>query len=311
MIKISVIICTHNGSKYLAKALESLKQQFLSKNQFEIIVVDNQSTDNTKSIVEDFQNTETNIRYIYENRLGLSTARNTGWQNANGKYVAFLDDDAIACPNWLEELTKTFENTLPTPSSIGGKILPIWEIKKPDWFPDQYLSSLTILDLGEEPKFIASPLIPFGANMSFKIETLETIGGFNPKFTYYGDDQYIFDKLREQGGTIYYQPKAIVHHLVSEVRLKPGYICKRKYLGGKAELKILFERKTKKRKKLQFLLLNIIGRPFQIMKFSSGYLYERSKGVSTKSMEKKILLYRSSGCLIQSWQLLFTRDWRS
>ena len=131
-IRISAIICTLNRAAYLEKAIQSLADQTLPEEQFEIIVVDNGSTDNTKTMVEGFKHLE-NLRYIYEPIMGLSQARNTGWQNAQGDYVAYLDDDAIACPEWLERIVQAFDTVEPRPGSVGGKVIPVWEAERPAW----------------------------------------------------------------------------------------------------------------------------------------------------------------------------------
>ncbi|MEE8471432.1 MAG: glycosyltransferase family A protein [Dehalococcoidia bacterium] len=96
-IRVSAIICTHNRSDYLRQAIQSLADQTLPTEQYEVIVVDNGSTDNTRAVVEGFDHIA-NLRYVYEPILGLSQARNTGWQNARGEYIAFMDDDAIGYP---------------------------------------------------------------------------------------------------------------------------------------------------------------------------------------------------------------------
>src|SRR5690349_21431211 len=126
-IRISAIIPTYNRADYLGNAIQSLIEQTLPIEQYEILVIDNCSTDRTRQIVcEDFAHVP-NLRYIYEPVLGLSQARNTGWQQARGDYVAYLDDDAIASSQWLEKILFTFRTVTPIPGCVGGKVEPIWE----------------------------------------------------------------------------------------------------------------------------------------------------------------------------------------
>ncbi|MBV5279757.1 MAG: glycosyltransferase family 2 protein, partial [Actinobacteria bacterium] len=113
-IDISAIICTHNGARHLAKAIESLIKQSMLEERYEIIIVDNCSSDSTKEVIDNFT-TVKNIRYVLESTLGLSFARNAGWHTARGKYVAYLDDDAVASSVWLENILGAFENTKPRP----------------------------------------------------------------------------------------------------------------------------------------------------------------------------------------------------
>jgi len=110
--RISAIIITHNRVEYLIKAIQSLLHQSLPKDQYEIIVVDNCSTDHTRETVEKLS-ANNKVRYVFEPELGSSKSRNTGLQHARGTYVAFLDDDVITCPDWLEKILHVFE---PTPS---------------------------------------------------------------------------------------------------------------------------------------------------------------------------------------------------
>ena len=108
-IKISAIICTFNREQYLHKAIQSLVEQTLEGELYEIIVVDNCSTDRTKQVVTEKFAHISNLRYLYELILGISQARNTGWQNARGEYIAYLDDNAIASPVPLEKIGVIFD----------------------------------------------------------------------------------------------------------------------------------------------------------------------------------------------------------
>src|SRR5690349_1483083 len=117
---ITVAICTYNRARYLPHAIESLVGQSLAASQFEILIVDNASTDPTHEVVKRYLPKLSNLRYLYEPRQGLSHARNTAWQSAEGKYVAYLDDDAQANPHWLIGILRHFEQSTPTPWSVGG-----------------------------------------------------------------------------------------------------------------------------------------------------------------------------------------------
>ena len=125
-VQISVVIPTHNRARYLSLTIQSLLDQGLPRSDFEIIVVDNRSTDSTKQVIDGFGGGDL-VRYVFEPALGASRARNTGWGHARGRYVAFLDDDVIASPAWLENILGAFETLQPTPGCVGGRVDPIWE----------------------------------------------------------------------------------------------------------------------------------------------------------------------------------------
>src|SRR5215813_5826726 len=98
----SVVICTYNRLDHLVNSVESALHQTIDAANYEVIVVDNCSTDGTAEAIQKLIGEHPNLRYLYETRLGLANARNSGWQAAQGTYVAFLDDDAKAENNWLE-----------------------------------------------------------------------------------------------------------------------------------------------------------------------------------------------------------------
>src|SRR3989344_2536998 len=107
---VTVVVCTYNRSDLLYKCLESLVRQTVSKNLYEVLVVDNNSKDNTQQAVKRFIKTYVHIRNIKTDVQGLSHARNIGWKHAKGEYIAYIDDDAIAEPDWIEQIIQ-FINT--------------------------------------------------------------------------------------------------------------------------------------------------------------------------------------------------------
>jgi glycosyltransferase involved in cell wall biosynthesis len=149
---VSVVICTNNRSAHLKKAIHSVLKQDISSSKYEIIVVDNASSDDTAEAVECFESEKT-IRYVYEKQLGLCNARNTGWQCARGRYVAYLDDDAIANPGWLSAIENAFIIE-PDAGVVGGRVEPIWKGNRPLWLSDDIAVSLTIIDWSESSRII-------------------------------------------------------------------------------------------------------------------------------------------------------------
>jgi glycosyltransferase involved in cell wall biosynthesis len=244
-VQISAIICTHNRAGYLSKALQSLVNQSLLKEQFEILVVDNKSTDTTQQVVcEEFAFVP-NLRYFYDPILGLSQARNTGWRNASGEYIAYLDDDAIACPQWLERILDAFSKAVPQPGGVGGKVEPIWEVPRPDWLPDPLLSYLTIVDWSEVPTTLDDWRYIAGANMAFPKFILDTIGGFPMNLGRQGnqllsnEEICMRDQIKSRGYTIYYHPEIVVKHHVPASRLTQDWFIRRLYWQGISEAYLL------------------------------------------------------------------------
>src|SRR5688572_20182007 len=122
--RISAVVCTYNRSDRMAAAVRSLLVQTLPSTDYEVLVVDNCSTDDTAAVVDRLRQGAPNLRYEHEPTLGLNPARNRGWQAARAPHVAYLDDDAIADPGWLAAILEVFETVRPTPAAVGGKIEP-------------------------------------------------------------------------------------------------------------------------------------------------------------------------------------------
>lgn len=241
MVKISAIIPTYNRSDLLPAAIESLLKQSLPISQFEIVVVDNASTDQTRTICESFRDNG-NFRYVFEGRQGLNTSRMTGVENSTGDHIAFIDDDAIASHEWLERILWAFENVSPSPGAVGGKIHPIWEAPKPDWFPDYKGPYLTILDYGNEGHFIEYPRILFGTNMAFKKELILRHDLFGRDLDRQkrkligGGDSWAFSVFAKQRIPVYYLPEASVDHLVPKERATKQWLYRRHYWQGRTEV---------------------------------------------------------------------------
>jgi glucosyl-dolichyl phosphate glucuronosyltransferase len=231
-MKISSIICTRNRASYLPRTIRSLAQQQISPNEYEIIVVDNGSTDATQSVVADLSREIANLRYVHEPGTGLSAARNRGLNEAGAPIVAFLDDDAIASPQWLYAILKTLNAVEPSAAGVGGPVEPWWEIPKPRWFPLSLLGC-HYRHYGDQPRWYNYPAEqPIGCNMAFRKEWCLQLGGFNPLLEKYNDDTEFLQRLAVAGGKIFYQPEVAVQHLVQKNRLSIGWQMRRYYREG-------------------------------------------------------------------------------
>ncbi|MEM9151136.1 MAG: glycosyltransferase family 2 protein, partial [Cyanobacteria bacterium P01_F01_bin.3] len=176
--RISAIICTHNREQYLGAAIDSLLEQTL--DNYEIIVVDNASTDGTAAIAK-ARLGDPKVHYIHEPTLGLSVARNCGAEAAKGEVVAYLDDDAEASEGWLAALIKVFEENERV-AIAGGKVTLIWPTNAhpPRWLSDDLASGLGLYDLGNELTYIQQPaLTPRGLNYAVRKSFLNEVGGFD------------------------------------------------------------------------------------------------------------------------------------
>jgi glucosyl-dolichyl phosphate glucuronosyltransferase len=227
-VEISALVATYNRAHYLRKALQSLIDQSLPQTRYEIIVVDNGSNDETRDVVAAFESAG-NVRYFYEPVTGVSRARNTGWRNAQGEYVAFLDDDGVASRDWLENLLAAFRECRPTPGMVGGRIEGIWEAPKPDWLSDKMLGTLGIINWGSERTVLQDRVwLPLG-NMATPASLLERTGGFREDLDRQGTklrgngEVYFGIQLKSLGFNLVYDPQVLMYHHVMAAKLTQAY----------------------------------------------------------------------------------------
>lgn len=242
-IDISVVICTYNRASLLSGLLESLCQQTLTPDQFEILIVDNASTDNTPQVVRDFQINYPNhqIRLVYEPRQGLGYARNAALSEAAGKFFAYLDDDARADLNWLALSCKRLYGSMPL-HCLGGPIRPFYTTEKPSWFMDQYESRTW----GDEERRLLPGESFSGSNMIWRKETLQSIGGFGEAVGVMGNNLSVgeetvaFRRLwqYEHDAVVIYDPNLIVFHWVPPFKMRVSYYLKRAFVVGQVAVKL-------------------------------------------------------------------------
>lgn len=241
---LSVVICTYNRDKLLTYCLKSLVDQTMDKRLYEVIIVDNNSTDSTSTVVKQFIESQPNFRTVLETKQGLSYARNRGWQEAKSPYVAYIDDDAKANPDWCERIVNAFLTVEPEPAAVGGRIFPWYEAEPPEWFTD----SLEIRTWGSEAGFLKSVNAFYGfsgSNMAFPIEVIKKYSGFSPEFgmigkkMQMGEETFLFVKIYSENPYFWYDPGIMVYHWVPIRNMTIRYRLRRNYLcglsGGKIE----------------------------------------------------------------------------
>lgn len=235
-VDVTVVICTYNRYDVLPSAIGSLTRQTAPATSFEVIVVDNspselKSQQNSKQFVG-----IPNLQWVYEATPGLSNARNVGLSLAKGEIVAYIDDDAIAEPDWIEELQAAFSVSGPTTVCVGGKVEPIWSVPRPSWLHDDLLGYVSVVDwVADGPRLLGTKEWVAGTNISFLVKPLREIGGFSTTLGRKGGGQVLLsneetevtEKMQANGGTVIYAPGVIVHHLVEPGRLKQEWFRRR------------------------------------------------------------------------------------
>lgn len=237
---ISVIICTHNRADYLSMAISSALEQTF--DGFEVLVVDNASTDGTRALVGQFDY-DSRFRYFYEPRLGLSVARNRGATEAQGAILVYLDDDARAEAGWLQAIDQAFAQDERV-AIAGGKSTLIWPagVEPPPWLSPALAGCLGLYDLGPTPRAIESAgETPRGLNYALRKSFWQQVGGFDTHLGRVGKNLLSNEELHmtqlalAQGYRVMYLPAATVGHHVAPERLCRRWFLQRSWWQGISE----------------------------------------------------------------------------
>src|SRR5687767_1112400 len=231
-MKVGVILCTHNRCDKLATALESVAGSDLPDSvSWEVLVIDNNSTDRTRETVESFVRQQPGrFRYIFETQQGKSHALNTGIRESDADVLAFMDDDVTVERSRLRRLTAPLESE--SWMGSGGRVIPVWQTQRPNWLPESgdILAPLVFFDLGDKTGRMFEA--PFGTNMAFRKQAFEKYGNFRidlgprPENEIRSEDTEFGNRVLGGGEQLYYEPAAIVYHPISSERLTKEYFLR-------------------------------------------------------------------------------------
>jgi glucosyl-dolichyl phosphate glucuronosyltransferase len=231
---VTVLICTYNRAHLLGETLDSLAAMQVKRGRtWEVLVVDNRSTDNTAEVVRTRQSAyPVPLRYLIEEKQGKSYALNTGLASTNSMFVLFTDDDVRVDSRWLEASIEPMIADAGI-GYTGGPVEPIWEGPPPRWLERNRAAltgAIAIVNYGTQPfVFEDEGRIPIGANMAIRRSILNVVGGFDPGLgrrgkSLLGQEQAeFFCRTRDHGIRGMYAPDMIVHHHVPRRRLSRRY----------------------------------------------------------------------------------------
>ena len=243
---LSVIIPTRNRADLLASALDSLRWQTLSSDHYEVLVIDNGSTDNTAAVTKKYSERLRNVRYFYESEPGLHVGRHRGMLEAKNDILVFADDDIQALPTWLKSIHEVFLDT--DVAMVGGNNLPMFLQPPPRWLLAMWdrpisrniraLSALSILEM-DGPTRDFSPYYVWGCNFSIRKQVLLEAGGFHPDgmpnelIRFRGDGEtYVSRYVLESGKRCVFHLGASVYHKVTPERMTFEYFRQRGFNQG-------------------------------------------------------------------------------
>lgn len=226
--EISVVISTYNRQDSLAGTIESVLGQ-KSPPEYELIVVDNRSTDETAALIQEYAHRSDRVRYVFEPQQGVSYGRNAGIAQSTGPVIAFTDDDVLVSEDWLTAIRAASEQK-PEFGCIGGRVLPRWPEPPPHWLTPRHWAPLALLDYGEaQPLGADNRKCLITANMAVRREVFERIGYFRPAFqktagsTCSIEDRELQERYWQAGGRCWFDPNIEVYAEVQRFRLEKEY----------------------------------------------------------------------------------------
>lgn len=263
-MKLTLIIATFNRATSLLRTLESVVKQSAAADLWECVVVNNNSTDNTDEVFKAFamQQKQFNLRIVNETKQGLSNARNRGIAEAQGKYIAIIDNDETIEESYIESYIEFFD-AFPHAIAAGGAVTARYESRRPCWmskYTEQMIANPVDLDIAVT--VFPKNRVPAGGNMAFRRTAFDKVGLFNPKLGRNGEkltggeENDLFARLRAEGEELFFVPGARIFHHIPDSKLTDNYFDTLSYNVGKSkrlransdtELKQLFADERKKR----------------------------------------------------------------
>ena len=236
----SVILATRNRAESLRETLAALaRQQTQGAFTYEVLVVDNGSTDATSQVVQALHATfPVPLRYAYEGRQGKPFALNTGLQDARGQYVAFTDDDVLPTPTWLTALWRCFHEE--QADGVTGRVLPRWTAPRPAWLTDQLVMRVGVLGCVDHgPHRLSSrdqhDCRWVGGNLAIGRTTAQWVGAFDIRLrgiSPRAEDTVYYEQCIRRGLKIIYEPAALVYHKLGAERMSLSYFRKQRHALG-------------------------------------------------------------------------------
>lgn len=284
---VSIVLSTFNRSRLLGAAIERLLDQSPASPPLELVVVDNNSTDDTRAVVEHhIRAADGRLRYIFEPRQGLSYARNTGVIAARADIVAFTDDDVRVGDDWVEVIKDAFDRH-PDVDCLGGRTLPVWPSPPPEWLTRlHWVGPLALQDYGDDPFIVEArhALCLAGANFAFRKRVFSQIGLFSPDFPR-SEDTELMLRLWLSGARALYVPKMTAYAAVQPERLSKAYHRHWHFNIGRCNARMAFEERTGADGELRATIpefRRVLGVPVfavrQLARECMRWLVERTRG---------------------------------
>ena len=234
---VTIIVATRNRAGLLSRCLDGIARQGLENNA-QVIVVDNSDDDGATRDIVVRRDDLKELVYIHTSPPGISRARNAGLESARGEITVFIDDDEVPKDDWLAELLAPFSLPHPKVDIVAGDYAPVWESPRPEWLADHFLGFYSAgIRWSDEPRLLKPSEWILEGNVAIRTELLRGAGGFDERLGRAGDslvscEGEVFETLRKSGAVAYYNPRALVSHLIHADRLNKTWLLRRNFAQG-------------------------------------------------------------------------------
>lgn len=245
MIRLSIVIATYNRATLLLDALKSVIRQSAPAQEWECVVVNNNSSDNTSECFAEFASghPEYNLRIVDEPNQGLSYARNRGIRESVGEYIAIIDDDEHITEDFVAAYIKLFDS-VPEAVAAGGPIVARYPTGRPRWmscYTERPIANT--MYFGEEVREFPKGRVPGGGNMALRRSAIRRYGVFDTSLGYSGESLIggeecdLFERLQIADAKYYYVPTAVMYHIIPREKLTKEYFARLSYNVGVSQLR--------------------------------------------------------------------------
>ncbi len=238
--KVTVAIPTYNRADFLRQTLAGLVAQEFPRDHFEVLVIDNNSTDHTATVVAEFAAAQPAPRYLREEKQGLDYARNRAIAEARGEIIVFGDDDILMKPDWLAQMTVPLIADAATRKigAVGGEVIPIFPDGLPHWIREWHAPLAFRADLGPIP----AKHSPMGANLAFPTWVFAQLGPFHTALDraagnyFSGGDSEMIRRARAAGFEVWFAPAAAVQHQMPASRTTFRYASRHAFDSARSRV---------------------------------------------------------------------------
>ena len=245
MIRLSIVIATYNRATLLLDALKSVIRQSAPAQEWECVVVNNNSSDNTSERFAEFagEHPEYNLRIVNEPNQGLSYARNRGIRESVGEYIAIIDDDEHIAEDFVAAYIRLFDD-VPEAVAAGGPIVARYPTGRPRWmscYTERPIANT--MYFGEEVREFPKGRVPGGGNMALRRSAIRRYGVFDTSLGYSGESLIggeecdLFERLQIADAKYYYVPTAVMSHIIPREKLTKEYFARLSYNVGVSQLR--------------------------------------------------------------------------